>query len=164
MPADVQQTVHVPNAKLQRTSQPCYALHALLQARVKEQETQKKLFNIKRVVCIGGGVALVLVAWALLVASSGRSRVDPGGIWDMCYNHTCFNMFCACCMFVKYISCMWHACWHACMLLMSLQVHVQAGFGVGNRDRTECSGGVHCWDSRRKCSSRARLQFVQAWR
>lgn len=49
-----------------------------LQARVKEQETQKKLFNIKRVVCIGGGVALVLVAWALLVASSSRGRVDPG--------------------------------------------------------------------------------------
>lgn len=54
----------------------------LLQARVKEQETQKKLFNIKRVVCIGGGVALVLVAWALLVASSGRARVDPGRVPD----------------------------------------------------------------------------------
>jgi hypothetical protein len=48
------------------------------QARVKEQETQKKLFNIKRVVCIGGGVALVLVAWALLIASS-NNKVDPGG-------------------------------------------------------------------------------------
>jgi hypothetical protein len=44
---------------------------------VKEQETQKKLFNIKRVVCIGGGVALVLVAWALLIASS-KNRPDPG--------------------------------------------------------------------------------------
>lgn len=48
-----------------------------LQARVKDQETQKKLFNIKRFVCIGGGVALVLVAWALLIASS-RNRSDPG--------------------------------------------------------------------------------------
>lgn len=44
---------------------------------MKEQETQKKLFNIKRVVCIGGGVALVLVAWALLIASS-KNRPDPG--------------------------------------------------------------------------------------
>lgn len=44
---------------------------------MKEQETQKKLFTIKRFVCIGGGVALVLVAWALLIASS-RNRVDPG--------------------------------------------------------------------------------------
>jgi hypothetical protein len=52
---------------------------------VKEQETQKKLFNIKRVVCIGGGVALVLVAWALLVASSGRGRVDPGRGSDQCF-------------------------------------------------------------------------------
>jgi hypothetical protein len=51
---------------------------------VKEQETQKKLFNIKRVVCIGGGVALVLVAWALLVASSGRGRVDPGRCYALC--------------------------------------------------------------------------------
>lgn len=49
----------------------------VLQARVKEQETQKKLFTIKRFVCIGGGVALVLVAWALLIASS-RNRTDPG--------------------------------------------------------------------------------------
>lgn len=44
---------------------------------MKEQETQKKLFTIKRFVCIGGGVALVLVAWALLIATS-RNRVDPG--------------------------------------------------------------------------------------
>lgn len=51
----------------------------LIQARVKEQETQKKLFNIKRVVCIGGGVALVLVAWALLIASS-KNRADPGEV------------------------------------------------------------------------------------
>jgi hypothetical protein len=63
---------------LASTATPWHVLHAVLQARVKEQETQKKLFNIKRVVCIGGGVALVLVAWALLVASSGRNRVDPG--------------------------------------------------------------------------------------
>eukprot|EP00775_Hariotina_reticulata_P005141 gene5141-5381_t len=47
-----------------------------VEARVKEQETQKRLFNIKRVVCIGGGVALVLLAWALLIASS-RDRTDP---------------------------------------------------------------------------------------
>jgi len=47
------------------------------QARVKEQETQKRLFNIKRVVCIGGGVALVLLAWTLLIASS-RDRIDAG--------------------------------------------------------------------------------------
>eukprot|EP00879_Flechtneria_rotunda_P013050 GHRR01013630.1.p1 GENE.GHRR01013630.1~~GHRR01013630.1.p1 ORF type:complete len:343 (+),score=154.91 GHRR01013630.1:365-1393(+) len=48
----------------------------VVQARVKEQETQKKLFNIKRIVCIGGGVALVLVAWALLIANS-KNRTDP---------------------------------------------------------------------------------------
>jgi hypothetical protein len=53
------------------------ALCWCLQARVKEQETQKKLFTIKRFVCIGGGVALVLVAWALLIATS-RNRADPG--------------------------------------------------------------------------------------
>eukprot|EP00879_Flechtneria_rotunda_P005869 GHRR01006175.1.p1 GENE.GHRR01006175.1~~GHRR01006175.1.p1 ORF type:complete len:187 (+),score=40.60 GHRR01006175.1:365-925(+) len=47
-----------------------------VEARVKEQETQKKLFNIKRIVCIGGGVALVLVAWALLIANS-KNRTDP---------------------------------------------------------------------------------------
>lgn len=59
------------------------------QARVKEQETQKKLFNIKRVVCIGGGVALVLVAWALLIASS-KGRTDPGALlcgWGGQYMH-----------------------------------------------------------------------------
>jgi hypothetical protein len=49
-----------------------------MQARVKEQETQKKLFNLKRVVCIGGGMLLVLVAWALLIATSKNKAVDPG--------------------------------------------------------------------------------------
>jgi hypothetical protein len=86
--------------------QPWYALHALLQARVKEQETQKKLFNIKRVVCIGGGVALVLVAWALLVASSGRSRVDPGGT---CCITTFIHVLCMwLCMslYTAYVACM----------------------------------------------------------
>jgi hypothetical protein len=40
---------------------------------VKEQEAQKKLFTIKRVVCIGGGILLVLVVMALLVSGSGRT-------------------------------------------------------------------------------------------
>ncbi len=43
-----------------------------LQARVKEQESQKKVFNLKRAVCIGGGIVLVLAVWALLIVSSQR--------------------------------------------------------------------------------------------
>jgi hypothetical protein len=71
------------NSKLVVSSVLKLHLPPCLQARVKEQETQKKLFNIKRIVCIGGGVALVLVAWALLIASS-RNRSDPGKVWQRC--------------------------------------------------------------------------------
>lgn len=36
---------------------------------MKEQQTQQKLVSLKRVVAIGGGILLVVVAWALLMAS-----------------------------------------------------------------------------------------------
>lgn len=49
-----------------------------LQARVKEQEAQKKLFTIKRAVCIGGGIVLVLVVMALLVSGSKRGANESG--------------------------------------------------------------------------------------
>jgi hypothetical protein len=43
---------------------------------VKEQQTQKKLFNLKRAVCIGGGILLVIVAWTLLVSSSKNATIE----------------------------------------------------------------------------------------
>lgn len=46
-----------------------------LQARVKETQTQKKIFNIKRFVCIGGGIALIVVLCALLVVKSRHGLV-----------------------------------------------------------------------------------------
>lgn len=52
----------------------------VVQARVKEQQTQQKLVNLKRVVAIGGGILLVVVAWALLMASprtGGLQGVQP---------------------------------------------------------------------------------------
>jgi hypothetical protein len=46
---------------------------------VKEQEAQKKIFNIKRVVCIGGGIVLVAVVMGLLVSGSGRGGSGSSG-------------------------------------------------------------------------------------
>ncbi|KAI8463150.1 MAG: hypothetical protein J3K34DRAFT_445072 [Monoraphidium minutum] len=44
-----------------------------VEARVKEAEAQKKLFTIKRAVCVGGGIALVVVMALLLVSGSRRA-------------------------------------------------------------------------------------------
>jgi len=50
-----------------------------MQARVKEQETQRKLLHLKRGVCIGGGLGLALLVWAMLIFSSKQ------GVLRICY-------------------------------------------------------------------------------
>jgi hypothetical protein len=40
------------------------------QARVKEQNAQKHLLNLKRAVCIGGGIVIVCIVWIVLVVQS----------------------------------------------------------------------------------------------
>lgn len=40
---------------------------------MKEQQNASRLLNIKRIVCIGGGIALVLVVWLMLVLAGGSS-------------------------------------------------------------------------------------------
>lgn len=53
-----------------------------LQARVKEQQAQKKLLNIKRIVCIGGGIALVLLVWIIMLVKS-NSTGTGGFEWGL---------------------------------------------------------------------------------
>ena len=50
-----------------------------VQARVKEQESQKKLFDLKRGICIGGGILLILAVWALLITSSSKAKGERAG-------------------------------------------------------------------------------------
>lgn len=53
------------------------ALHG--QARVKEQAASKKQLLMKRSICVGGGILLVLVLVGVLVASSkGSNPARPG--------------------------------------------------------------------------------------
>ncbi len=37
---------------------------------MKEQNAQKHLLNLKRAVCIGGGIVIVCIVWIVLVVQS----------------------------------------------------------------------------------------------
>eukprot|EP00798_Chlamydomonas_sp_ICE-L_P012548 gene12548-15768_t len=50
-----------------------------VEARVKEQQAQKKLLNLRRIICIGGGIALVLIVWLVLIAASSRKADAMSG-------------------------------------------------------------------------------------
>lgn len=63
-------------------------MHSLLQARVKEQQTQKKLFNLGRTFSIGGGILLVVVVlWATML--SGPRSGDSSSSKNM----LCFVLY-----------------------------------------------------------------------
>lgn len=61
---------------------------------MKEQESQKKLFNLKRAICIGGGLLLVLAVWALLIASSQRGTSGTSDGCMVCHARCC-SLLCA---------------------------------------------------------------------
>ncbi|KXZ46978.1 hypothetical protein GPECTOR_39g472 [Gonium pectorale] len=51
-----------------------------VEARVKEHQHQKKLLTLKRSICVGGGLILVVVLWVLIAVkskSASYQRVDP---------------------------------------------------------------------------------------
>ncbi|KAJ9507595.1 hypothetical protein QJQ45_019223 [Haematococcus lacustris] len=53
-----------------------------VEARVKEQQAERAAGSFKRVVCIGGGIGLVIIVWVLLVV---QSRSGPGcSCSDLC--------------------------------------------------------------------------------
>ena len=52
-----------------------------VEARVKEQQAQRSLHSAKRSVCIGGGIAIVLSIFLLLVLMSSRGREGGAAAW-----------------------------------------------------------------------------------
>lgn len=50
-----------------------------LQARVKEHQHQKKILTVKRSICVGGGLLVVIVLWAVLaLKSKSATKSDTG--------------------------------------------------------------------------------------
>jgi hypothetical protein len=43
---------------------------------VKEQQASKKLFNLKRIVCIGGGTLVVLIVWVTLIVNADKAKKE----------------------------------------------------------------------------------------
>lgn len=76
-----------------------------MQARVKDVQSQKKLFTVKRVVSIGGGIAVVLIIGIVLLVQSkqgahaqGMSGNNPCQLKPSVKVPTIAKVHCACMM------------------------------------------------------------------
>ncbi|KAL6760876.1 hypothetical protein V8C86DRAFT_2546868 [Haematococcus lacustris] len=68
-----------------------------VEARVKEQQAERAAGSFKRVVCIGGGIGLVIIVWVLLVV---QSRSGPGKS-TLPANHSTWIVLCSHCSHVN---------------------------------------------------------------
>lgn len=53
-----------------------------VEARVKEQESARKLFNLRRSVCVGGGALLVVLVAVVLIAGGRREGARGSGMGE----------------------------------------------------------------------------------